>query len=445
MNGQAGGGWKIEGLSPPGRAPGSSTVRQGGEASERGVKRSRTTQRSERSESVTAVGAGMGTRFEQPGPEQGVGRFGPDRFGGAGAVSSTIVAGPRPWISGSRREKSADRPDVETTRWLQLAEAVRAEPRPWTRSSRSAPVPHRLSRSERSGLIGNLGVEQEIPRSPELTPTSGSGRATSTRMGHHAQEYHKRSQGWLARTSRRMRPKARWEGIEDWPARLPRAGSGPGTPSIRPGDVSGRVASDGLARERAWPVVPIAAGIGPGRAAGGRRGQAPRPVRPSTSARPTGGGRDRPRPVGHRLRSSEDPEVESERNSSHHQNRSAGAAIWGVPGLLVPSTGALPPSNVPRYPAGMIRSFRHKEAERILLRERKEKSSRPLQRAALRELLMRHAAESLDDLLVPPGNRLEKLGGDRSGQYQVQHPDQRSVADLFHLGGRRRPRGRDRR
>ncbi len=42
------------------------------------------------------------------------------------------------------------------------------------------------------------------------------------------------------------------------------------------------------------------------------------------------------------------------------------------------------------------------------------------QRAALRKLLILDAAETLDDLRVPPGNRLEKLKGDRTGSYSVR-------------------------
>jgi len=42
------------------------------------------------------------------------------------------------------------------------------------------------------------------------------------------------------------------------------------------------------------------------------------------------------------------------------------------------------------------------------------------QRAALRKLLILDAAETLDDLRVPPGNRLEKLKGDRAGSYSVR-------------------------
>jgi proteic killer suppression protein len=43
-----------------------------------------------------------------------------------------------------------------------------------------------------------------------------------------------------------------------------------------------------------------------------------------------------------------------------------------------------------------------------------------IQRIALRKLLMLDAATSLNDLRVPPGNRLEKLVGDRQGQHSIR-------------------------
>lgn len=45
-------------------------------------------------------------------------------------------------------------------------------------------------------------------------------------------------------------------------------------------------------------------------------------------------------------------------------------------------------------------------------------------RSALRKLLVIDAAESLEDLRVPPGNRLEKLRGDRAGQHSIRVNDQ---------------------
>jgi proteic killer suppression protein len=72
----------------------------------------------------------------------------------------------------------------------------------------------------------------------------------------------------------------------------------------------------------------------------------------------------------------------------------------------------------------MIESFRDSETERLFRRERRTKFARPLQRSALRKLLLLDAAEALADLRVPPGNRLEKLVGDRAGQYSIRINDQ---------------------
>ena len=71
----------------------------------------------------------------------------------------------------------------------------------------------------------------------------------------------------------------------------------------------------------------------------------------------------------------------------------------------------------------MIRSFRDPETERVFRRER-NKFDRNVSRAALRKLLILDAAEVLSDLRVPPGNRLEKLVGDRAGQHSIRINDQ---------------------
>ena len=67
----------------------------------------------------------------------------------------------------------------------------------------------------------------------------------------------------------------------------------------------------------------------------------------------------------------------------------------------------------------MIRSFRDAETERVFLRLASRRLPSLLQRAALKKLLMLDAAEALQDLRSPPGNRLEKLTGDRQGQYSI--------------------------
>jgi proteic killer suppression protein len=82
----------------------------------------------------------------------------------------------------------------------------------------------------------------------------------------------------------------------------------------------------------------------------------------------------------------------------------------------------------------MIRSFRDKETERLFRREPRVRLPRSLQRPALRKLLLLHAARSLDDLRVPPGNRLEKLTGDREGMYSIRINDQWRVCFHWEAG-----------
>jgi proteic killer suppression protein len=72
----------------------------------------------------------------------------------------------------------------------------------------------------------------------------------------------------------------------------------------------------------------------------------------------------------------------------------------------------------------VIRSFGDKDTETVFERGRVRRWSSDLQRAALRKLLILDAAETLDDLRSPPGNRLEKLKGDRAGQYSIRVNDQ---------------------
>jgi proteic killer suppression protein len=72
----------------------------------------------------------------------------------------------------------------------------------------------------------------------------------------------------------------------------------------------------------------------------------------------------------------------------------------------------------------VIRSFRDSETRKIFERSRSRRFSAGVQKLALRKLLMVDAAESIDDLRVPPGNRLEKLKGKREGQHSVRVNDQ---------------------
>ena len=72
----------------------------------------------------------------------------------------------------------------------------------------------------------------------------------------------------------------------------------------------------------------------------------------------------------------------------------------------------------------MIKSFKCKETEKLFKHEFIKKIPQDIQRVALRKLLMLNAANILEDLQSPPGNRLEALKGDRLGQYSIRINDQ---------------------
>jgi proteic killer suppression protein len=72
----------------------------------------------------------------------------------------------------------------------------------------------------------------------------------------------------------------------------------------------------------------------------------------------------------------------------------------------------------------MIESFASKETEKIFLGEISTRLPVDIQRTARRKLLYLDEAESLRDIQVVPGNRLEKLKGDRAGQYSIRINDQ---------------------
>ena len=72
----------------------------------------------------------------------------------------------------------------------------------------------------------------------------------------------------------------------------------------------------------------------------------------------------------------------------------------------------------------MIKSFKDAETEKIYHRERSRKLPSDIQRVALRKLRMINNAINLNDLRIPPANRLEKLAGDRKGQYSIRINDQ---------------------
>lgn len=74
--------------------------------------------------------------------------------------------------------------------------------------------------------------------------------------------------------------------------------------------------------------------------------------------------------------------------------------------------------------ASMIRSFADKEAEKIWHGVASRKLPPGIQRVARRKLRMLNAAVTLEDLRVPPANRLEALKRDRKGQHSIRINDQ---------------------
>jgi toxin HigB-1 len=72
----------------------------------------------------------------------------------------------------------------------------------------------------------------------------------------------------------------------------------------------------------------------------------------------------------------------------------------------------------------MIKSFKDKDTEKVYSREGSNKLPQDIQQIALRKLRMINNSRTLNDLRVPPANRLEKLKRDREGQLSIRINDQ---------------------
>jgi len=72
----------------------------------------------------------------------------------------------------------------------------------------------------------------------------------------------------------------------------------------------------------------------------------------------------------------------------------------------------------------MIKDFAGKETRKVWDGRVSTKLPRDIQAAARRKLRMLHNAQNLDDLRIPPANRLEALKGRRKGQYSIRINDQ---------------------
>jgi proteic killer suppression protein len=72
----------------------------------------------------------------------------------------------------------------------------------------------------------------------------------------------------------------------------------------------------------------------------------------------------------------------------------------------------------------VIKTFKDDETRKIYQRQRSRKFPFDIQQVALRKLRMINNAVTINDLRIPPANRLEKLSGDRAGQWSVRINDQ---------------------
>lgn len=83
----------------------------------------------------------------------------------------------------------------------------------------------------------------------------------------------------------------------------------------------------------------------------------------------------------------------------------------------------------------MIQSFADKDTERLWNRERVRSIDSRIHSVALRKLRLLGYAQTLDELRIPPGNRLEALKGDRRGQFSIRINDQWRICFRWSAAG----------
>ena len=82
----------------------------------------------------------------------------------------------------------------------------------------------------------------------------------------------------------------------------------------------------------------------------------------------------------------------------------------------------------------MIKSYGDKDTQAVADRHRVRRFSAGIQRRAQQKLMILNNARDLNDLRVPPGNRLEALAGDRKGQYSIRINDQWRLCFVWRNG-----------
>ncbi len=79
----------------------------------------------------------------------------------------------------------------------------------------------------------------------------------------------------------------------------------------------------------------------------------------------------------------------------------------------------------------MIKSFRDIETEKIYIREWSKRLPSDIQQIALRKLRIINNAKNINDLRIPPANRLEKLVGGRAGQHSIRINNQWRICFIW--------------
>lgn len=82
----------------------------------------------------------------------------------------------------------------------------------------------------------------------------------------------------------------------------------------------------------------------------------------------------------------------------------------------------------------MIKSFRDKETAALFLGERVRRIPPAIRQVARRKLMQLEQATHIEELRIPPGNRLEALSGDRAGYWSIRINDQWRLCFRFEDG-----------
>lgn len=83
----------------------------------------------------------------------------------------------------------------------------------------------------------------------------------------------------------------------------------------------------------------------------------------------------------------------------------------------------------------MIRTFKDRETEKVFKGRFSKKLSQNIQHIAERKLILLHQSTNLNDLRVPPSNRLEALKGNRRGQHSIRINDQWRICFVWEEDG----------